>query len=45
MAIAPLPLSNGVGDLGREIAYARAHGFPDLTLVNGTEAFRGGLPF
>jgi hypothetical protein len=45
VAIAPLPLSNGVGDIGREIAYARAHGFPDLTLVNGTEAFRGGLPF
>jgi hypothetical protein len=45
VAIAPLPLSNGVGDLGKEIAYARAHGFPDLTLVHGTEAFKGGLPF
>jgi hypothetical protein len=45
VAIAPLPLSNGVGDIGKEIAYARAHGFPDLTLVNGTEAFKGGLPF
>jgi len=44
VAIAPLPLSNGVGDVGREIAYARAHGFPDLTLVKGTEAFKGGLP-
>jgi hypothetical protein len=45
VAIAPLPLSNGVGDIGKEIAYARAHGFPDLTLVDGTEAFKGGLPF
>jgi hypothetical protein len=45
VALAPLPLSNGVGDVGREIAYARAHGFPDLQLVNGTEPFRGGLPF
>ena len=27
VAIAPLPLSNGVGDVGKEIAYARAHGF------------------
>jgi hypothetical protein len=45
VAIAPLPLSNGVGDIGKEIAYARAHGFPDLTLVDGTEPFKGGLPF
>ncbi|HWI72038.1 MAG TPA: serine protease [Baekduia sp.] len=44
VAIAPLPLSNGVGDIGKEIAYARAHGFSDLTLVNGTEPFKGGLP-
>jgi hypothetical protein len=44
VAIAPLPLSNGVGDIGKEIAYARAHGFPDLTLVDGTEPFKGGLP-
>lgn len=43
VAIAPLPLSNGVGDIGREIAYARAHGFPDLQLVDGTEPFKGGL--
>ena len=39
VAIAPLPASNGVGDLSRELAYARAHGLPDLALVNGTEAF------
>ncbi|MCW2983639.1 MAG: serine protease [Conexibacter sp.] len=45
VAIAPLPLSNGVGDIGNEIAYAKAHGFSDLTLVNGTEPFKGGLPF
>jgi hypothetical protein len=44
VAIAPLPLSNGVGDIGKEIAYARAHGFSDLTLVNGTQPFKGGLP-
>ncbi|MDX6715327.1 MAG: hypothetical protein QOH30_1885, partial [Baekduia sp.] len=45
VAIAPLAASNGVGDIGKEIAYARAHGFADLTLVNGTEPFKGGLPF
>jgi hypothetical protein len=39
--LAPLAGSNGVGDIGREIAYARAHGFPNLTLVNGTEPFDG----
>jgi hypothetical protein len=44
VAIAPLPLSNGVGDVGKEIAYARAHGFPDLALVDGTEPFKPGLP-
>lgn len=40
VAIAPLPASNGVGDIGRELAYARAHGQPDLQLVNGTEPFK-----
>jgi hypothetical protein len=43
VAIAPLPASNGVGDIGKEIAYAQAHGFPGLTLVNGTEPFKAGL--
>ena len=43
LALAPLALSNGVGDLGREIAYARAHGFPDLELVDGTEPFKTSL--
>ena len=37
--IAPLAGSNGVGDLPREIAYARSHGFPGLQLVAGTEPF------
>jgi hypothetical protein len=39
VALAPLTGSNGVGDLGRELAYARAHGFPGLALANGTEPF------
>src|SRR4051794_41082403 len=38
--IAPLAGSNGVGDVGRELAYAQAHGgIAGLTLANGTEAF------
>jgi hypothetical protein len=45
VALAPLVASNGVGDIGKEIAYARAHGFSDLALVDGTEPFKGGLPF
>ena len=39
VAIAPLPASNGVGDIGKELAYARSHGFPSLVLENGTEPF------
>ena len=39
VAIAPLPASNGVGDVGKEVAYARSHGFPGLNLENGTEPF------
>ena len=39
VALAPLPASNGVGDLSRELAYARSHGFADLQLANGTEPF------
>lgn len=39
VAIAPLPASNGVGDIGSELAYARSHGFPSLQLENGTEPF------
>jgi hypothetical protein len=44
VALAPLVASNGVGDIGKEIAYARAHGFADLALINGTVPFKGGLP-
>lgn len=40
LALAPLPLSNGVGDLGRELSYAQQHsGIGGLTLVHGTEPF------
>ena len=39
VAIAPLAGSNGVGNVGKEIAYAQAHGFAGLTLVKGTEPF------
>ena len=39
MAIAPLAGSNGVGDLSSELAYANAHGFSGMALVNGTEPF------
>jgi hypothetical protein len=43
LQIAPLAGTNGVGDIGKEIAYARAHGFPNLKLVPGTEPFNGNL--
>lgn len=43
LALLPLPGSNGVGDLGRELAYARTHGLPGVDLVPGTEPFRGSL--
>ncbi|GAC1444615.1 MAG: hypothetical protein NVSMB55_21520 [Mycobacteriales bacterium] len=43
IAFAPLATSNGVGDLSRELAYARAHGYPGLTLVRGTQPFTGGI--
>ncbi|NYG55250.1 hypothetical protein [Nocardioides perillae] len=40
VALAPLPLSNGLGNLRRELAYAQAHaGIPGLRLVRGTEPF------
>ena len=39
VAIAPLPASNGVGDLSRELAYANANGFSGTALANGTEPF------
>jgi hypothetical protein len=37
----PYTGSNGVSDLAHEIDYARSHGLPGLTLVPGTEKFRG----
>lgn len=44
LALAPLPLSNGVGDLSRELAYMRAHSpFAGVQLVNGTRPFRANL--
>jgi len=40
VALAPLAGSNGVADLGREVAYARSNGgLSDLQVVNGTEPF------
>jgi hypothetical protein len=40
LALAPLPASNGVGDLGNELAYAQeSSGIAGLDLVLGTEAF------
>ncbi|WP_193611983.1 hypothetical protein [Nocardioides lijunqiniae] len=40
LALAPLPASNGVGDLGRELAYAQQHGtISGLALAQGTEPF------
>jgi hypothetical protein len=41
--LAPLAGSNGVGDLPRELAYMRAHGGPQASVVNGTEPFSGDL--
>jgi len=43
LQLAPLAGSNGVGDLGKELAYARSHGFPSLQLVNGTQPFNPSL--
>ncbi len=38
--LAPLAGSNGVGDLGKELAYVRAHSsFGEMRLVSGTEPF------
>jgi hypothetical protein len=43
VAVAPLPASNGVGDLANELSYLRSHtSFTGVQLVNGTEAFNGG---
>ena len=42
VALAPLALSNGVGNLPREVAYARTHGVAGLALVPGTQPFNAG---
>lgn len=40
LALAPVPASNGVGDLSRELAFAQqSSGIAGLSLVNGTEPF------
>ncbi|HEU5038802.1 MAG TPA: hypothetical protein VFT70_17480 [Nocardioides sp.] len=39
LGLAPLPASNNIGDIAKEIAYANSHGMSGLTLVNGTEPF------
>lgn len=40
LGLAPLPLSNNIGDLGRELAFAQAHsGIAGLELAEGTEPF------
>ena len=42
IGLAPLPASNNIGDLDRELAFARAHsGLSGLRLVEGTEPFSG----
>jgi len=45
LGLLPLPLSNNIGDLAHELAFAQAHsGISGLQLVNGTEPFNGILP-
>ncbi len=40
LGLAPLPASNNIGDLAKELAFAQAHsGISGLQLENGTEAF------
>ncbi|MBC9733343.1 hypothetical protein [Nocardioides marmotae] len=40
LGLAPLPLSNNIGDLARELAFAQRHsGIAGLRLVEGTEPF------
>jgi hypothetical protein len=39
VAIAPLAASNGVGDVGHELAYLNSHTSLGVTLAQGTEAF------
>jgi hypothetical protein len=40
LGLVPLPASNNIGDLAKELAFAQAHsGIAGLQLVNGTETF------
>ncbi|MFC7493103.1 hypothetical protein ACOADD_02615, partial [Nocardioides sp. CPCC 206349] len=40
LGLAPLPASNNIGDIGKELAYAQQHsGIRGLRLVKGTEPF------
>ena len=40
LGLAPLPASNNIGDLARELAFAQQHsGLAGLALANGTEPF------
>ncbi len=42
IAIAPIPASNNLGDLAKELAFAQRHsGIKGLRLVKGTQRFRG----
>jgi hypothetical protein len=43
LQVLPLPGTNGVGDLSKELDYARANGFGAIALVPGTRPFRGDL--
>ena len=44
LQLAPLPATNGVGDLAKELAYMRANSsFSEVQLVHGTEAFKANL--
>jgi hypothetical protein len=43
LQVLPLPGTNGVGDLSRELAYANQHAALGIALAAGTEPFRGPL--
>jgi hypothetical protein len=42
LALAPVPASNGVSNLAKELAYAASHGLPGVRLVPGDVPFRAG---
>ena len=45
VAVAPIPASNGVGDVGREVNYMHGHGGPAVNIALGTEPLNlGALP-